>query len=189
MQIKRIQCPKCGVVLDVKNSKNEEMKQINCPKCKTLLQVRFLPQQKPVEAHTFYAPQRQAANAGATQLAGGLSAETQLQSLAKKPKVAKLIFEEVEYALNKGRNIIGRKASTSSATIQIETNDRYMSRMHIVITISALPDGSVKAVLCNDKNKNETRVNGQPVVAGDMIRLEDGNTITMGKTTITYKLS
>ena len=45
MQIKRIICPKCRAILDVKNSKNESVKQITCPKCKVGLKVKFLPEQ------------------------------------------------------------------------------------------------------------------------------------------------
>ncbi len=45
MQVKRIKCPSCGVVLDVRNSKNESVKQISCPKCKVGLEVIFLPEQ------------------------------------------------------------------------------------------------------------------------------------------------
>ena len=199
MQTKRIKCPNCGVVLDVKNSKDETIKQINCPQCKTPLKVTFPPQQEPMEAHTYYAPQKPAANLGATQLAGGLSGatqlvgalspgETQLQPSQQKLQTAELVFGGVSYPLREGRNIIGRKATTSTATIQIATADRYMSRQHVAITVSSFPDGTLKAVLSNDQNKNDTLVDGQLIAAGDAIRLRDGNTTTMGKTTITFKL-
>ena len=42
MQTKRIKCPQCGVVLDVKNSKNEGIKQVTCPMCNAVLRVHFL---------------------------------------------------------------------------------------------------------------------------------------------------
>ena len=45
MQTKRIICPKCRAVLDVKNSQNEAVKQIACPSCKTALKVNFQPEQ------------------------------------------------------------------------------------------------------------------------------------------------
>ena len=89
MQTKRIKCPKCGVVLDVKNSQNEVVKQITCPSCKTALQVKFQPQQEkqdPVEAHTYYAPPKQPmASDGETQLAGTNYGATQLYAPAQKP--------------------------------------------------------------------------------------------------------
>ena len=37
----RIQCPSCGIILDVKNSKHEAVKQIVCPNCKKQLAVNF----------------------------------------------------------------------------------------------------------------------------------------------------
>ena len=184
MQIKRIQCPNCKVVLDVKNSKNEEVKQISCPKCKTLLKVTFDLQQtpeEPVEAHTFYAaPQKPSVDSGATQLAAAShKSETQ----------AKLMFGLVSYPLKEGQNIIGRMGSTSKATVQIETTDRYMSRQHCCITVTKLPDGTIKAVLSNYQNKNLTTVDGEPIETGDQIRLTNFNKITMGMTTVTFKLS
>ena len=191
MQTKRIKCPKCGVVLDVKNSKNEEVKQITCPSCKTFLQVKFQSQQEPMEAKTFYAPPKQAmADNGATQLVGGSFGATQLV-MAPKKEASKAIlqFGGVSYPLEEGQNIIGRKASTSKATVQIETADRYMSRQHCSITVTSLPDGTKKVVLSNYQNKNQTTIDGLPVETGDVIRLTDGNSITMGHTTITFKLS
>ena len=191
MQTKRIICPKCKAVLDVKNSQNETVKQITCPSCKTVLQVKFQPQQEPMEAKTFYAPPKQpVTDNGATQLVSGSFGATQLvMSPKKEASKAILQFGGVSYPLEEGQNIIGRKASTSKATVQIETADRYMSRQHCSITISTLPDGTKKAVLSNYQNKNQTTIDGLPIETGDSIRLIDGNSITMGHTTVTFKLS
>ena len=191
MQTKRIKCPSCGVVLDVQNSKNELVKQITCPKCKAVLQVKFPPQQEPLEAKTYYAPPKQpVADNGATQLAGSNYGATQL--VTDTPKIstsAKLLYDGISYPLEEGQNIIGRKGNTSKATIQIATDDRYMSRQHCSITVTTLPDGTKKAVLSNYQNKNLTSIDGQEIETGDAIRLTDGNNITMGHTTVTFKLS
>ena len=205
MQTKRIKCPSCGVVLDVNNSQNETVKQITCPSCKTALKVKFppqqdRPQQEPMEAKTFYAPPKQpTTDNGATQLAGGggetllgggLSGATQLYTPTQKASATvKLSFGGKDYPLKEGQNIVGRKGSTSKATVQIETADRYMSRQHCSISVSTLPDGTKKAVLSNFQNKNSTTIDGQLIGTGDEIRLTDGNSITMGHTTITFKLS
>ena len=191
MQTKRIKCPSCGVVLDVQNSKNELVKQITCPKCKAVLQVKFPPQQEPLEAKTYYAPPKQpVADNGATQLASSSYGATQL--VTDTPKIstsAKLLYDGISYPLEEGQNIIGRKGNTSKATIQIATDDRYMSRQHCSINVTTLPDGTKKAVLSNYQNKNLTSIDGQPIETGDAIRLTEGNSITMGHTTITFKLS
>ena len=204
MQTKRIICPKCKAVLDVTNSKNETLKQITCPSCKTILQVKFQPQQEqpqqePIEAKTYYAPpKRSMADSGATQLAGavgetvlggGLSGATQLYMPTQKTtSTAKLTFEGNDYPLEEGQNIVGRKGTTSKATVQIATEDRYMSRQHCSITVTTLPDGTKKAVLSNYQNKNLTTVDGQEIETGDEIRLTNGDRITMGHTTVVFKL-
>lgn len=194
MQIKTVKCPNCKAVLDVKNSKNEQVKQITCPSCKTPLQVKFAPpapSNEPMEAHTFYAAPKPAVNDGSTQLAAGMSGTTQLASSiqSKDSQIARLVSSGKEYELAEGANIIGRKANSSTASVQIETADRYMSRQHCSITVKTLPDGTKKAILSNYQNKNQTTVDGQEIAAGDEIRLTDGNSITMGHTTITFKLS
>lgn len=190
MQIKRIQCPTCKVVLDVKNSKNEAEKLIACPSCRTTLKVKFPPQQEPMEANTYYAPPKQpATDCGATQLAmGGCGATQLVADVPKQETTATLLYGGKTYPLEEGQNVVGRKAVTSNATIQIETTDRYMSRQHCVVTVTTLPDGTKKVVLCNDQNKNATTIDGTPIERGDQIRLTDGNSIMMGKTTLTFKL-
>lgn len=190
MQTKRIVCPHCRAVLDVKNSKNEPVKQIACPSCKTALQVKFAIQQEPMEAKTYYAPPKKPTDDGATQLAGGNNGVTQL--VIPKPQTshqACLEYGGRTYPLAEGQNIIGRKGNTSKATIQIDTTDRYMSRQHGSITVTTLPDGTLKAVLSNYQNKNLTTVDGQPIETGDAIRLADGNSIQMGHTMLTFKHS
>ena len=199
METKRIICPKCRAVLDVKNSKNEEEKLITCPSCSTPLKVSFHPQQAPMEAKTFYAPPKKPiADSGETQLAGGnngatilggaMAGATQLGPSPKKESSARLVYEDMPYFLEEGQNIVGRKGNTSKATIQIATEDRYMSRQHCSITVTTLPDGTKKAVLSNYQNKNLTTIDGQEIETGDAIRLVNGNRIKMGHTTVVFKL-
>ena len=82
-----------------------------------------------------------------------------------------------DYPLAEGQNLVGRKGDTSKATVQIDTTDRYMSRQHVCITVTTLPDGNVKAILSNYQNKNLTTIDGQEIETGDAIRLTDGNCI------------
>ena len=98
------------------------------------------------------------------------------------------MFGGVSYPLEEGQNIVGRKGTTSKATVQIETADRYMSRQHGSIRVTTLSDGTKKAVLSNYQNKNLTSVDGQEIAKGDEIRLTNGNRITMGHTTVIFKL-
>lgn len=41
METLRIKCPSCGIVLEVRNSKNEKVKKITCPNCHKQLAVTF----------------------------------------------------------------------------------------------------------------------------------------------------
>ena len=43
----RIQCPSCGIILDVRNSKHEAVKRITCPHCQKSLAVDFQEEDKP----------------------------------------------------------------------------------------------------------------------------------------------
>lgn len=191
MQSKQVTCPKCNVVLKVENSRNEAKKIIKCPRCGATLRVNFPPQQEPLTTHTVLVPpQPNPASDGATQLVGTPSVATVLASSQQAvSQVLKLVFNGVDYPLVDGQNIIGRQASTSEASIQLPTSDRYMSRQHCSIRVSTLPNGSKKAVLSNYKNKNATLINGTAVQDDDQIILNDGCQITMGRTTVTFKLS
>lgn len=179
MQTKRIQCPQCGIVLDVKNSKNESVKLITCPSCHVALQIKFEPQNDPLEAHTYCA----------LKASNDICGLTELATPNKTQDSACLIYEGYTYHLEIGDNVIGRKGNSSKASIQIATTDRYMSRQHCRINVSSLSDKSLKVVLCDYQNKNMTSVNDHAIVQGDEIRLMDGDKITMGETTLTFKLS
>ena len=152
-----------------------------------------------MEAETYIAPKPNYSDDGATQLAGGYG-ETQLTnggyattqlglSPIKENTKAKLLYGGESYELEEGQNIVGRHGQTSKATVQINTADRYMSRQHCSIIVKTLPDGTKKAVLSNYQNKNLTAVDGQEIETGDEVRLSDGNSITMGHTIVTFKLS
>jgi len=52
-------------------------------------------------------------------------------------------------------SIVGRKAATSRASVQIDTTDGYMSREHIQIDVN---NGSF--LLMNARNLNDTYVDG-----------------------------
>ena len=201
MQSKLVNCPYCSARLRVDNPKNETEKRITCPNCKQKTFVRFKKEEEPVEAHTVYVTpkrQRPSFDDGATRLEdsfdsaetrlsdGPLSEETILSSPKKKEKTAILMFDGKQFPLREGRNVIGRSGKTSSATIQIPTSDRYMSRQHCCIDVKTLNNGEKKIVISNYQNKNVTKINGQQLETGDAIHLSDGDTITMGATTVTF---
>lgn len=170
-ETKRIQCPKCGAILEVSNPGNEAVKRIVCPLCKTALKVKFRDPDK-TQLH---------GDSGETQPPGGSGDATRIA------KAAFLAVGGSEYPLRDGVNTVGRKSPTSDASLQIATDDRYMSRRNSRIEVSRLPDGRLRAVISNDGNKNPTTVNGMKLEDGDAIVLEDGYNIVMGNTTVVYK--
>ena len=190
MLIKRVQCPSCGQVLEVQNQNNETTKKFHCPKCKALLQTTFPLQQEPLEAKTYLGPKRSFADMGATRLSARNTASTRLITPNVRPD-AEPILECVghSYPLKEGQNIVGRKCSSSKATVQIDTNDIYMSRQHCIINVCTLPNGIKKVGLSNYQNKNRTFIDEQLIDNEDEICLVDGNKIKMGNTVVTFKLS
>lgn len=214
MEIKRIKCPSCGVILDVKNPTNEAVKLITCPRCRAQLRVNFAPvapqpqQAPPPRANTgetqYVMPgnptpqprqQQPAAQpaSGETQFGNFQSANSpQYPNNAAQPprqqRQPSLLFNGVSYPLRTGNNIIGRQATTSEATVQIATIDRFMSRSHVAIAVTQFADGTVKAVLSNYHNKNMTWINGTPIQMGEGIVLSPGDRITMGETTVEFQL-
>ncbi|MBP5258292.1 MAG: FHA domain-containing protein [Prevotella sp.] len=189
MQIVRIQCPKCKVTLDVKDSTGAEQKTIECPRCKARLIVKF----KQDNEKTYYdsrfnpstgrldqstpppAPQKREEDPG-----------TKFMNAANFWQMGKLLFGTTVYPLQLGVNTIGRKANTSSASVQIDTQDRSMSRSHAVIEVSKLYDGRIHTVIRNSNNKNPTFVGGQPLIDDDRIILNNGDIIQMGEVTLTF---
>lgn len=186
MEVKRVKCSNCGIILEVKNSKNEAVKLITCPQCKAPLRVRFQPQQ-PLEVETVLpgcqpAQQRVAPqNDGETLLGGRRTAS------GPSSATACLVLADQQYVLRQGANTVGRKAQTSQATLQLPVSDPYMSRHHLQITVSVLPNGKLKAVISNDRNKNITSINGVELPHDEAIVLSNGDRIVMGKTTVVYQ--
>lgn len=165
VQTARIKCPSCGVELDVKNSTGVTVKKIVCPSCGTSLDVHFKqpnPHQSPPK------------NEGDTIIDFPTG------------QIGKLCYKTRCYDLQIGRNTVGRKAASSTATIQIDSTDKYLSRSHIVIEVTRLHNGSIHTTLSNDRNKNPTYVGSQQVMPSDRIVLNNGDTIKMGQTTLTF---
>jgi len=48
LELLRIKCPSCGIILDVRNSKHEAVKRIVCPHCQKQLAIDFQEEEKPV---------------------------------------------------------------------------------------------------------------------------------------------
>lgn len=90
--------------------------------------------------------------------------------------------------LNPGRNIIGRMASTSKATIQANDPTRTMSRCHYYIDVIVL-NGIVRHLLSVDPAApNATMLNGIQLKKTDKFVLHHGDRIRSGQVEIEFKL-
>lgn len=168
MLSKHVKCPQCQAVLLVKNPTDDKIKFITCPQCKASLQVRF-----------------DVAPAPTAPPAGDTSKTVYAPSALHKHSYA-LTCQGVTYRLQPGVNTIGRKDTRSTASIQMDTTDPYMSRNHAVIRVITLSGGGTRAAISNSRNKNATRINDTTLQPGDELYLNAGDTITMGQTTLKF---
>lgn len=174
----KIKCPNCGVVLTVKYFSGIESKTITCPVCKK------------ANVYTNYRKPASASKPLQTDDEEKTVKPEEKTIPAQNPVggIGRLLQPETGkvYLLKMGLNIIGRKAHTSSADIQLDTDDKTISRNHCAIEVKKLSNGSYIHYLSNSKNKNATYVNGEELKDGDRIILQGGESIKLGNSTISF---
>ena len=191
----------CGVGLKVNNPRDEAVKSFKCPKCQTPLKVIFREPKAtaaPIDPAATQLPGKPAAqSAGPETQYGHQSAQPGATELGQKPggdatrvkpklQPGRLFCNGREYPLQMGRNIVGRRNRTKPTTLMLDVNDSYMSREHILINVEQVGD-KLRATVTNYQNTNDTQVAGLPLAKGEMVVLNNGMTITMGETTVTYR--
>ena len=165
METKRIRCPRCRGILEVTNPKGEDVLMVTCPnpQCGAHLRIDF--------------------RTGDTVLAKAGKGDDIIGCIA---------YAGDCYPLCEGINTIGRKAGTSDATLQIETDDRSMSRKHAQIRVVRLKSGRVKAILSDVRDAQKAELlpiifDDAPLFPGDAVVLADGDDFTLGRTKLKYK--
>ena len=180
----KIKCPTCGKVLRLQESPNIDAAYFTCPVCKEKHIVgkcqRYMEQPKPIASsgdETQYV-------GASVQRSGGDETRIGFSPIAS---VGMLVDNKgATYQLCSGINTIGRKATTSSASIQIATDDRTMSRSHAIIEVSNA-GGQTIHILRNGANKNPSYLNGSIIARQDQLILNNGDHIKMGNTELTFK--
>ena len=176
----KIQCPHCKSVLTVKNPDALVGKTLICPACK---------QQEPFAGYPKVVL-RPAAPAPAEDDTHFNKEET-----LRKREVCNrghLEHDGVCYELHKGATVVGRKSSSSKAGIQIDLSNlppelgNTMSRTHVQITMQQGQSGYLHYLQSLPDAKNDTLVNGQLLQKGDIIKLNDGDVITMGQVPVKF---
>lgn len=195
----KIKCPTCGKILRLQDAPNINAASFTCPVCKEKHVVgkcqRYVEQPKPTASsgdatryRSAFAQQQGGDEARiGSQPQHGSGDETRIDS-ASRPAVGVLVDNMGRtYALRSGINTIGRKASSSAATVQIATDDRTMSRSHAVIEVSNA-GGKTIHILRNGANKNPSYLNGTVIGPQDQLILNNGDRIKMGNTEVTFKI-
>lgn len=162
----------------VRNMENIETKSIACPICKVTSKfVDYKP----------YTPEPKAE---------GDDPKTKIACTTdyngrKNKTIGKLLLvaSDTLYALQVGTNTIGRKATTSSSSVQIDTEDKTMSRQHAKIEVVELASGGYKHYFSNASNKNVTLINDHRVEDGDKLVLNGGEQIKMANVVLKFILA
>lgn len=204
----KIKCPTCGKILRLADAPNINQSTFTCPVCQDKHVVGKCQQYvAPSSAEeTQYGgsanrtlhggDETQITNGNTkggdeTQIAGGRTSggeKTRIYSAPQKPAIGSLVDANGRtYCLRQGANTIGRKAQTSQATVQIITDDRYMSRNHAIIVVQQAGNRFVH-ILKNGENKNPSYRNGVLIADGDQEILNNGDSMTFGKTQLTFRL-
>ncbi|MBP3762493.1 MAG: FHA domain-containing protein [Bacteroidales bacterium] len=168
--ILNLQCPRCASVLTVRRVDGIENKNITCPVCKNRALGREFKKPTATPKGTVYNNRA----SGDTRLIG------QLRTMPDGPV----------YPLQEGRNIIGRQASTSKATIALPPDpDRRTSREHLIINVQQTAlNGFVHTVQLYKEQANKTLLDGMPLVPGEELILKNGQLLALPSVTLRFEL-
>jgi len=185
VRMEDLYCRHCGANIKLKTGKG--IKTITCPKCnKTELVSSY--SRTPVES----------VNKENINLEETLTG-TQIRGKSNKVlRPAKLVLYDdgdntwhdrspMEFPLKRGENTIGRKSPKSVSSIQLPTNDSYMSKNHLIIDVIMKSDSSFEHRVSDNGSVNGTFVNGQRIENGDIIILNPNDVVRMGHTEIILK--
>jgi len=176
-----ITCPKCKEKLTIDVDPKKEKFAVKCPICDNTFTVAL--RKKEVKIPTTAT----VADSSMYGMHKSDSSDT-LSALDIMKGEPVLIFEGVTYPLQIGRNTIGRKSTQGMATIQLPSNDRYMSRVNAVINVTKVADETFSAVLNSANERNLARVNGKEIKMEDRIILLNGYILTLGNSQVLFSL-
>lgn len=165
----KIGCPQCGSVLLVNAVPGIESKTVTCPICKT---------KQPFAAYR----KIEAKQDEHTQIGDDLIANYTIGTL-QDPASGK------SYQLAPGRNVIGREAPTSKATIQLPCPSKRMSREHLVIDVKKIEGVGYKHCASLFKeHSNPTKINSALLEYGDSIVLNSHDIIHLPDCELSFSI-
>jgi len=175
---RKIYCPSCKTGLQVSSLHQGVVK---CPQCGFSDDVARYPTTPPLSS----ASQQPELQGEATVLPDSLKKTDRQQNLGC------LVLIEgdcrpARIVLKAGKNTLGRKSQSSSSSIQLETNDGYMSKNHALIEVATKTNGSLEYLLSDNGSSNGTFHNEERIESGDVMLLKQGDTVRLGHTTYRF---
>jgi len=182
----KIRCPYCSASLTVKRVPDIEKKSVTCPVCKRKSPFTDFKQTIQQDDPTDYEGKHQSHGwtedpntPGIDDVENNIIGQICLLRTGK------------AYPLQQGRNVIGRKADSSKATIQLPTGEnRRVSREHLVVNVKrVIGQGFVHTVSLYKENVNKTFVNGSQLQPGEELPLKHGYKIDLPDLPLRFELS
>ena len=162
-----------------------------CPNCRTRLSFPEVPgyQDKIVECPICHFKAKANVYQGGAASKGGQGSDDEATQLPGSMMQQKFDMGHIRVGttnqrcpLKMGTNVIGRIAQSGKADIQI-TQDPYMSRRHLQIDVVKTPHG-IEHHLVEINSKNIIVLNGKPIQRNDILNLQFGDKLTLGKTDV-----
>ena len=178
METLDVKCPWCSALLRIKSAKRMEGKNITCPICKHTSP--FTQFKKIIQAEE----ESETCLPGTDGNTPNLSQENII--------IGRLIIPitGISYQLLPGKNIIGRKASASTANFQIETGEnKRMSREHLIIEVKRVSTtGFIHLVSLYKERVNKSFINSTELLWGDTLILQHGDIINLPDIDMRFEL-
>lgn len=162
----KVKCPHdgCGAVLTIPDTPGIADRMLSCPVCKYRDKV------------SVFIAEMEKQNDDDTEICFSDRSDT----------IGTLRVGDVDYHLTEGENTIGRKAASSNADVQLAVDDKRMSREHVCVSVIKMPKGDYQHTIRNVTTKNSVFVNGKEMQEGEMIILQYGDVVRLGKTDIQF---
>ena len=166
----KIKCPYCGKILEVKSKNDETINlatTLTCPLCKSKFSLSECEIVKEVKEE-----------GGTPKTGSGEQTKVNLGNY-KKGELKVLNSNLPNFKLKEGSNVVGRKAQTSQADIQIPAEipagqeKHRFSREQIVINVIETPKGYVHKMSLYKSKVNATYYNNVELQYGDSYILKD----------------
>lgn len=171
----KIRCPFCSSTLSVAPVPGIESKSVTCPVCKRKSPFTDFKQFESQEKPTSYE-------------GAGISRNNIITEQKEKNNVGNnmvgqlcMLKSGATFPLKPGRNVVGRKATSSKATIQIPSGEnKRISREHLIINANPMAgQGYMYTVSLFKDHVNPTLINGTELQPGEEMPLKHGTRIDL----------